>query len=64
MGAARLIDTLPAMRILFLALAFAALAASAQTYPSTQKKPAATTYHGVEVRDDYQWLERWLQPRP
>jgi len=50
------------MRTLFLAFAFAALAASAQTYPSTQKKPAATTYHGVEVRDDYQWLENAADP--
>ena len=50
------------MRTLLLAFAFAALAASAQTYPSTQKKPAATTYHGVEVRDDYQWLENAADP--
>jgi prolyl oligopeptidase len=43
-------------------VAFAALAASAQTYPTTPKKPAGETYHGVEVREDYRWLEESADP--
>lgn len=27
------------------------------SYPSTEKIPTITNYHGVEVTDDYQWLE-------
>jgi prolyl oligopeptidase len=49
-------------KILVLALAFAALQASAQPYPSTPKKPVGDTYHGVEVRDDYRWLENSADP--
>ena len=44
-------------KLVFLALAFAALEASAQTYPATQRKAVTDTYHGVEVSDDYRWLE-------
>ena len=44
-------------KLVLLALAFAALEASAQTYPATQRKAITDTYHGVEVRDDYRWLE-------
>jgi prolyl oligopeptidase len=49
-------------KILVLALAFAALQASAQPYPSTPKKPVGDTYHGVEVHDDYRWLENSADP--
>jgi prolyl oligopeptidase len=30
--------------------------------PPTPQKPAAETYHGVKVQDDYQWLEDWNDP--
>ncbi|MBC8022704.1 MAG: S9 family peptidase [Burkholderiales bacterium] len=50
------------MKIVLFALAFAALEASAQAYPSTERKPASDTYHGVEVRDDYRWLEESANP--
>jgi prolyl oligopeptidase len=50
------------MKKIFFATAFAALAASAQTYPSTERKAVTDTYHGVEVRDDYRWLEDNANP--
>jgi prolyl oligopeptidase len=30
--------------------------------PPTPKKPTTTAYHGVAVKDDYQWLENWDDP--
>ena len=27
--------------------------------PPTPKRPTTTVYHGVVVKDDYQWLENW-----
>jgi len=30
--------------------------------PPTPKKPVFDTYHGVNVEDDYQWLENWDDP--
>ena len=50
------------MRKILLAMAIAALEASAQTYPSTSRKPVTDTYEGVEVRDDYRWLEDGADP--
>ncbi len=50
------------MKIFLFALAFAALEGSAQAYPPTERKPASDTYHGVEVRDDYRWLEESANP--
>jgi len=49
-------------KILVLALAFAALEAFAAEYPSTSRKPVTDTYHGVEVHDDYRWLENSADP--
>lgn len=41
-----------------LCLLVAAPAAAADTrYPATPKHPVTDTYHGVEVVDDYRWLE-------
>ena len=50
------------MRKILLAVALAALEASAQTYPTTPRKPVTDTYQGVEVRDDYRWLEDGADP--
>jgi prolyl oligopeptidase len=30
--------------------------------PPTPKKPVIDAYHGVTVKDDYQWLENWDDP--
>src|SRR5262245_660615 len=37
-------------------------AAALPAPPETPKKPVSTTYHGVKVTDDYQWLENWSDP--
>ena len=42
-----------------MALALCALGAGAQTlnYPETMRKPVTDSYHGVQVTEDYRWLE-------
>jgi prolyl oligopeptidase len=40
------------------ALALCATSAFALDYPAAPKKPVVDTYHGVQVTDDYQWLEK------
>jgi prolyl oligopeptidase len=50
---------------LALALPFAlalALAGAAGSPPPTPKKPVTDTYNGVQVVDDYRWLENYSDP--
>ena len=46
------------MRFLLM-LILCAGTAGAQTYkyPEAPKKPVTDTYHGIQVTDDYRWLE-------
>ncbi len=46
-----------------LAVAFPCAAAAVDKgYPATTKRPVSTTYHGVTVVDDFQWLEDDASP--
>lgn len=49
--------------ILFVLLILSIYSVNAQlNYPTTKKTPVIDTYHGIEVQDNYQWLENTENP--
>jgi prolyl oligopeptidase len=42
---------------LFLTFSMATASAQALKYPDAPKKPVTDTYHGIQVAEDYRWLE-------
>ncbi|MDT8999734.1 prolyl oligopeptidase family serine peptidase [Paucibacter sp. APW11] len=48
--------------LLGLALLGGAQQALAQPYPAAARQPVVNSYHGIQVSDDYQWLEDASQP--
>jgi prolyl oligopeptidase len=51
-----------AVPVLAAVLAIAHGGAQALDYPAAPKRPVTDTYHGVQVTDDYQWLEKGDDP--
>ena len=51
----------PIFPLLCAALSGAALAQPLQ-YPETPKRPVTDTYHGIQVTEDYRWLENGKDP--
>ena len=48
------------MRAITIGFAFlACLHAQAYEYPETREEATVNTYHDVQVKDPYQWLENW-----
>jgi prolyl oligopeptidase len=48
------------MRAIFVSFAvLVCLHAQAYEYPDTREEATVDTYHGVQVKDPYQWLENW-----
>ena len=53
----------PALQFAVLAVLLQFVAnANAIDYPQTAKKPVTDTYHGVQVTEDYRWLENGKDP--
>jgi prolyl oligopeptidase len=50
------------MRILRASLLLTAATVAAAQAPATPKRPVTNTYHGIQVRDDYRWLEDFSNP--
>src|SRR5262245_37131953 len=50
------------MRILQTLLFLGGAAVVAAQPPSTPKRPVSDTYHGVQVTDNYRWLEDFFKP--
>jgi len=50
---------MPLPALLAALLTSTSLTLAAGDPPATPKRPVADTYHGVEVVDDYRWLEDW-----
>jgi prolyl oligopeptidase len=50
------------MRILRICLLLGAAAIAAAQPPAAPKRPVIDTYHGVQVKDDYRWLEDFSNP--
>jgi prolyl oligopeptidase PreP (S9A serine peptidase family)/phosphodiesterase/alkaline phosphatase D-like protein len=59
----RIVISLPKFSRLCLSLLFVSLVGCGGHNPiSTAKKPANAEYHGIQVADDYQWLENGSDP--
>jgi prolyl oligopeptidase len=50
------------MRTLRIALILGGAAIVAAQPPATPKRPVTDTYHGIQVKDDYRWLEDFSNP--
>src|SRR3954466_4819101 len=54
---------IPGFLVIGVLVALQAVALPSPTAPPvTRKEPAIDRYHGVEIVDDYRWLENWDDP--